>query len=112
MDILTKKTINNPSGFISQEELLASVDTSKLTEMIKTLEARVLKLEEDKQEITGLDILKLLTDNNTLNLSAVTIEATGSIEKDKNVKQGTIYFNKTQNVFRGKVKDRWVNLNI
>lgn len=111
MKILTKRTEDNPLGFISLEDLSLLITDDSAVNKLQELNEELELLKDKVPDINEELVLSLITNsNNVVSFRGVNISNVASIEKDKSQTVGTMYYNKTKDCVRIKKKSGWDNL--
>jgi hypothetical protein len=107
MEFILKKD-GSGNTTISDKELIKLFKLVSIDKRLKTAEAKLAKLEKapevSKETILNMINMDFLKSGEVLNISAAP-----SIEKDKKIKPGSIYYNPSKGV-RLKTKEGWITL--
>lgn len=111
MKILTKRTEDNPLGFISLEDLSSLITDDTIINKLKELNTELELLKNKVPDINKDLVLSLIrAKNQIISFKGINITNVGSIEKKKDVYVGTMYYNSTKDCIRIKLKSGWTNL--
>lgn len=113
MDILTKKSKDNPNGVISSNKLLLNIEKeiSSLKLQIEDLKKENSKLRESIK-LTRTELIEILSDKIGVKFANINIAGTPTIEKNEDVKNGTLYYNTRKKCFRGKIDGKWITFKV
>ena len=113
MEILTKRTSDNPNGVITLEEILTQASTlnSSALELVVRSIYQDLEKYYKENELTKGKLNKIFS-KNIIDLMAINITFISSIEEDNKVSKGVIYFDSTNDRLRIKTKKGWKTIKL
>ena len=114
MEIVVKKSKKNPNGIVTLEQLQKELEISKIQELLEKVNSLKDKLEElnikTKSTLSKKELSKAIKEALMLLHTPINIKNVGSLEKNKDVKEGTLYYNTTKGL-RLKNKSNWITIN-
>ena len=114
---IIRKTETNPKGILGLDEVTALIKKEIISKdnLIIEMSKDILILKEEiknlkNKEMTKDSLIKLLFDESNFNISNLSILSNNSIEKNKNIKSGSIYYDPKNKIFRVNIDGKWTNL--